>query len=326
MSPSTCRIAIILTFAVINVTCFWLFFHPQSYTGTPNGDCLSSSASSTGIDGAKSGNNIFVEKRKKKLGDGCFHVFLDVGANIGVHTRFLYEPNLYPNTKTAASFFNEQFGTSRDNHDFCAFGFEPNPAHRKRHENLMAHFKAGGLRYHYIGVAVSDSVGNMTFYHNQDEAKEEWGFSDHVLNKDAVAEVVPKIRLADWIMDEIYDREMPSIVLGDYADKKPKVVMKMDIESQEYAVLPDLMFSGVLCKTIDFVFGEFHHWNIHYPPDEVTGRGGLELGARESLKFKNELLRGFHSVKHCRTASISGLEDESYLHDGVALLSYDNGP
>jgi hypothetical protein len=31
--------------------------------------------------------------------------------------------------------------------------------------------------------------------------------------------------------------------------KGPQVVMKMDIESQEYAVLPDVMFSGTLCKT-----------------------------------------------------------------------------
>lgn len=31
-----------------------------------------------------------------KLGDGCYHIFLDVGANIGVHTRFLFEPMKYP--------------------------------------------------------------------------------------------------------------------------------------------------------------------------------------------------------------------------------------
>lgn len=321
---SSYRIATVLTFIVLNLACFFLIAFPQIYSETSNGDWLLSAASDPALAGARS--RIYPgEKRKKKLGDGCFHVYLDVGANIGVHTRFLYEPELYPNTKSAISTFNKQFGASRDNQDFCSFGFEPNPAHRERHEKLIAHFKARGWRYHYIGAAVSDSVGNITFYHNQDEAKEEWGFSDHVLNKNAVAETVPKIRLADWIMDEIYDRELPSVVFGDYPDNKPKVVMKIDIESQEYAVLPDLMFSGVLCKTIDFVFGEFHHWNIHYPPDEVTGRGGLELGARETVNFHNELLRGFHSLKHCRTASISAVDDESYLHDGMALLSHDNG-
>ena len=28
---------------------------------------------------------------KHRQGDGCFHIFLDVGANIGVHGRFLFE-------------------------------------------------------------------------------------------------------------------------------------------------------------------------------------------------------------------------------------------
>ena len=32
----------------------------------------------------------------KRLGDGCYHVFLDVGSNRGVHGRFFYEPELYP--------------------------------------------------------------------------------------------------------------------------------------------------------------------------------------------------------------------------------------
>ena len=30
-----------------------------------------------------------------RLGDGCHHVFLDVGANVGVQTRKLFEPDLY---------------------------------------------------------------------------------------------------------------------------------------------------------------------------------------------------------------------------------------
>ena len=31
----------------------------------------------------------------KAQADGCYHVFLDVGSNIGNHVRFLYEPQLY---------------------------------------------------------------------------------------------------------------------------------------------------------------------------------------------------------------------------------------
>ncbi len=35
-------------------------------------------------------------RRTPKLADGCYHVFLDVGSNIGVHGRMLLEPHLYP--------------------------------------------------------------------------------------------------------------------------------------------------------------------------------------------------------------------------------------
>lgn len=64
---------------------------------------------------------------KKRLGDGCFHVFLDVGANIGVHGRFLFEPKKYPEAVVARAIFDEEFGAERDNRDVCAFEFEPNP-------------------------------------------------------------------------------------------------------------------------------------------------------------------------------------------------------
>ena len=30
--------------------------------------------------------------RPSKLGDGCYHVSLDIGANVGVHGRFIYKP------------------------------------------------------------------------------------------------------------------------------------------------------------------------------------------------------------------------------------------
>ena len=36
-----------------------------------------------------------VTNKPEKLADGCYHVFLDVGSNIGNHARFLYEPSLY---------------------------------------------------------------------------------------------------------------------------------------------------------------------------------------------------------------------------------------
>ncbi|KAL7480662.1 hypothetical protein ACHAW6_006332 [Cyclotella cf. meneghiniana] len=265
------------------------------------------------------------EMRQRKLGDGCYHVFLDVGANIGVHARFLYEPESYPDAHVARSIFEREFGASRDNRDFCVFAFEPNPSHLERHANLTKHFEKMGARYHHVPMAVSDSEGYIFFYHNNDAGKQEWGFGDHVRGArgNAVEEMVPKIRLASWIMDEIHERRLPSKVYGNYSDvtpkDAPKVVMKMDIESQEYAVLPDLMFSGVLCKTINYAFGEFHLLWVRYEPGP-SGRGGLELErGHDARNFGKQLLRSFHSVKNCITREFSKMDDESYLHDGVPL-------
>lgn len=105
-----------------------------------------------------------------KLADGCYHIFLDVGANIGVHSRFLFEPDKYPDAERAHGIFDSEFGDSRarDNRDMCAFAFEPNPKHASRHQALEEAYKQQGWRYHYIAAAVSNAEGNITFYHNHE--------------------------------------------------------------------------------------------------------------------------------------------------------------
>ena len=45
--------------------------------------------------------NSTTDDHKHKLADGCYHVFLDVGSNIGMHVRFLLEPHKYPKAKIA---------------------------------------------------------------------------------------------------------------------------------------------------------------------------------------------------------------------------------
>ena len=44
-------------------------------------------------------------RRRSKLGDGCYHVFLDIGSNIGIHGRFLYEPDRYPDSSSSVAKF-----------------------------------------------------------------------------------------------------------------------------------------------------------------------------------------------------------------------------
>jgi hypothetical protein len=140
---------------------------------------------------------------KERLADGCYHVFLDVGANIGVHGRFLFEPEKYPKTKIAANLFDNEFGRKRDNRDFCAFAFEPNPAHRARLEKVASAYRSMGWRCEFIPVAVGDQDGMMTFHHMNDEKKNEWGFTSLPKNKNGTSvtgklELIAVVRLASW--------------------------------------------------------------------------------------------------------------------------------
>lgn len=252
-----------------------------------------------------------------KLADGCHHVFIDAGANLGVHGRFLLEPHRYPDATVAHEIFNKHFGLRRDNRDLCVFAFEPNPAHAERHLKLAAAYEEMGWRYHSILKGVGSKEGHLTFYHNNDNVNEEFGFGINKLAAEKSTPVeVPVVKLSKWLEDEVYDRMTPAKVYGTYANSIPRVVIKVDIEGSENEVLPDLMFTGIMCKTVDYAFGEFHDWT---PVNASTDRGDLKLAPRrETAEFARYLLKVFHSVwsESCKTEKFDLLDDESYLHDG----------
>eukprot|EP00923_Selenidium_pygospionis_P036995 GHVN01064780.1.p1 GENE.GHVN01064780.1~~GHVN01064780.1.p1 ORF type:complete len:278 (-),score=22.42 GHVN01064780.1:317-1150(-) len=208
--------------------------------------------------------------REPRDADGCYHVFLDVGANIGVHGRFLFEPEQYPKA-LSRKVFNAEFGYPRDNRDFCVFEIEANPQHLETLKKNSKTYETMGWRYHVMNVGVSHHYGTMDFYHNRrikpthkqaSSNKLEVGFGikdkrNTTGFKAEEAVSVPVIRFASWLAKHVNQREIPETVYGDYGDRGPTVVAKMDIEGSEYIVLPDLMLSGALCG-IDFLFGEFH--------------------------------------------------------------------
>lgn len=55
-----------------------------------------------------------IPHRRQKLGDGCHHVFLDVGSNIGVHARMLFEPHLYPPSSSTKKKKNKNRGKNNN--------------------------------------------------------------------------------------------------------------------------------------------------------------------------------------------------------------------
>lgn len=96
----------------------------------------------------------------------CKHVFVDVGANIGMHARFLFEPEAYPKS-AYVRLFRRLLGHKQN--ETCAIEIEPNPLHAARHRALQARYRSKGRSYVYLQRAVAAGAENLTFFLNPQE-------------------------------------------------------------------------------------------------------------------------------------------------------------
>ncbi len=106
------------------------------------------------------------------LADGCQFVFLDIGGNIGLQARHIFEPRIYPvapsegaDCGNIAHEFDRWFGTeiNQRREDVCVIGFEPNPIHFARLTELAERYTSRGMRTTYLLTAVGKDNATMTF-------------------------------------------------------------------------------------------------------------------------------------------------------------------
>lgn len=254
--------------------------------------------------------------------DGCHNVFLDLGANIGIHARFLFEPHKYPSVDPNgakphpyASVFDEIFGTERNLSVTCAFEFEPNPRHTDRHLMMQQAYARQGWRYVYAPFGVSNAPGELSFFRNAQvggarkrpwwgDRNEEWSFSTMQLDPKERPVIVPSIDIGALLL------RVGARVLPPDQQTPPRVLAKMDLEGYEVQVLPHLLAapSRLLCQFIDGLTLEFHsHLKGQYAMHkamEVEQEGKLRREVNES---------------DCRFKYFRLLDDESYVHDGKPL-------
>jgi hypothetical protein len=90
-------------------------------------------------------------------------VYIDVGTNLGVQIRKLYEPHHYVRAPMLP-IFDRFFGKARASDPaLCAFGFEPNPALTRGLTQLQANYRAQGWRVHlFTETAVGRADGRTT--------------------------------------------------------------------------------------------------------------------------------------------------------------------
>lgn len=109
--------------------------------------------------------------------NGCYHIFLDVGSNIGNTIRKLYEPHLFINA-SYLPIFNKYFGDSESVPTVCSVGFEPNPRHVKTLQEIQtAYQKCGWKTVFHTSTAAAHSYGLATFFSDNKVAYNEWGGS-----------------------------------------------------------------------------------------------------------------------------------------------------
>ena len=204
------------------------------------------------------------ETNKINVLDGCFHVYIDLGSNIGVQIRKLFEPELYPDAEMHP-IFNSNFGAIGERKDtknplsICAVGFEPNPSHTKYLKEIETSYNKCGWRVMFFTeTAVSNREGNATFYTDADLKHLEWGSGilspevNRIANKPT--STVKKIRLSKFLQNVVGKRKIPKI---GYKSRRPKVVMKMDVEGSEVDIIPDLLFNGGL-QFVNTLMIEWH--------------------------------------------------------------------
>ena len=240
--------------------------------------------------------------------NGCHHVFLDLGANIGVHARFLFEPGKYNDTKHPyPRVFDQIFGEDRNLSSTCAFEFEPNPRHAERHLKVQRAYASQGWRYVHVPMGVSNESATLSFYRNpsfrHSSANNDWSFSAHPIGAQREAPVlVPTINIGAFLL-RVARRVLPSDQRG---REPPRVLVKMDIESEEFRVLPPLLARPrrVLCHSVDAMTMEWHCASPKCKP-----RVKELLGQLDADKADGE----------CRFKWLEGIDDESYVHDGKPL-------
>jgi FkbM family methyltransferase len=221
--------------------------------------------------------------RSPSLVAGCSDIYLDVGSNIGVQVRKLFEPAKYFNS-SQIEVYNSLFGLNRSR--VCAFGFEASPKHVERLQSVESCYNSLGWRVKFfVPFAVTTQRGNVTFYNDRYPQLKHLSSSLTKI-RGGKEFTVPTFDLARFVLDVVAKRE-----------GKGKVYMKMDIEGAEYDVLTDLMVTGAM-QHIDLITIEWHQ----------SAKRHLGNAVQDLLS---------HSAT--KVAKLVDLDDESYFSDGMAM-------
>ena len=247
----------------------------------------------------------------------CEAVYLDVGSNIGVQIRKLFEPHKYPGAPVH-SLFTETFA-STDRCRVCAIGVEPNPRHRPRLSQLQTRLTAAGAGVTVFEAAAGSADGVLTLQYGarksnfEDAGASTLGIGRYQGHDEVVVRMLRLSRLVRLVRAQL---DVTARRAGTPPGQRSgKILMKLDIEGSEWTVLTDLMDSGALCA-VDRVFVEYHDADFERIGAQA---GSLRRAALVTMRDAVRSLRATISAAlraegSCPTRVVD-LDDETFMRD-----------
>ena len=229
----------------------------------------------------------------------CIDLYIDIGTNIGVQPRKLYEPSCYPGAYSIP-LFSRVFGHKAiEDKSVCAIGFEPNIRHAPRLLQVEAHLKRKGVRVKsFTTTGISGNDENATFFSDGKYGKEEWGggiFASRIKRG-------ARMNAGNYPVTVVSLHSILGAVKA--YGKIRNLLMKLDIEGSEYKALANAAAHRVLCSAANTT-----SFYIEQHPQIV---GAYKVPPPPGLV--NTLFWMTTYTEGC-TTKLESSDDETFLHD-----------
>ena len=254
----------------------------------------------------------------------CTAAYLDVGTNIGVQIRKLFEPRSYKNA-LAVKIFHDVFGAER-RCQVCAIGIEPNPRHEARLDELEVKLGRAGAPVLVLRAAAATSDSELTLFVHANATLD---VSAHTGSSDTSAltrladenSTASKLTVRAVDLSRIFRHVVR--VLPRLPGTPPRIIAKIDIEAAEFTVLPHLLSSGALCGLRHLLL----EW--HMPMSGKAHADSVRAAVNASLSGRAVWGRGLERSReqgrdaHCVLPQLSEVDDQQ--PDSVPWLASLNG-
>jgi len=245
----------------------------------------------------------------------CKQVFLDLGSNKGVNVRKLYEPEKYAGAKLLPEFekaFGAPAARRESNSGLCALGFEPNPEHHSRLDQIETAYAKHGFNVHFYPFAAWRSDGFMAL--NTTGKRETESDKSSALFEGAHL----SMRSVQWPGSK--DIMVRTVDTADFVKSLPAGSLKlllMDIEGSEYETLAQMMQKKVMCQgTVDTALVDAHEWGeITHWGDSSSFLEGVHPRSYKAVHQRIQQLLEFDWCKPGKVTAIGSMDDESYSTD-----------